>query len=214
MFLCMVSDVIKLSEKSKEIFLIINKDELVSKFIDELNNYHLETAQHSIRTLMIALELGIEENLLIDELKILGYSAILHDVGKLKIPIEILSKSDKLDFEEDKIMRKHSLYSFKMLEGMVDDIIRKIIVGHHEYNTLKSYPRDINNANPIKEENRVEEDKIAKLKEILAIADVYEALMAKRAYKPKFTKEQISSIMTKDNFNWDGNLVSKVLDMY
>ena len=159
-----------------------------------------ETGSHILRTQYYVLALGkkLQEHedtsyVLDDEnLNLLFKSAPLHDIGKIGIPDHILLKPGKLEPEEFDVMKKHPeigknaiMKSQMHLEGE-DDFLRyasEIAYGHHEKWDGSGYP------------NQLTGKAIPLSARIMAIADVYDALISKRVYKPSFTHEDAMKII-------------------
>lgn len=106
----------------------------------------------------------------------------MHDVGKVAIPDSILHKPGKLDAQEWAIMQKHVEYGVEILnrsKRRLMQVAKEIAATHHEKWDGSGYP------------NRLQGDDIPISGRITAIADVFDALGAKRSYKDPWTDEQI-----------------------
>lgn len=139
-----------------------------------------ETENHSQRvtelTLRIAGKMGIKE----EKLAHVRRGALLHDIGKMGIPDNILLKPGKLTDEEWEIMRKHTVYAFEMLSPI--DYLRPALdipYCHHEKWDGSGYPRELK-GKQIPLEAR-----------IFAVVDVYDALTSDRPYRKAWTREQV-----------------------
>jgi HD-GYP domain-containing protein (c-di-GMP phosphodiesterase class II) len=120
--------------------------------------------------------------------KIYLYSA-LHDIGKIKVPPEILRKPSSLSSEEWKIMKKHTIWGAEILDGDERlEIAKRIALYHHEKFNGKGYPYGLKG------------DQIPIEAQIVNIVDVYDALRSKRPYKKPFTHKKALEIM----LNGDG----------
>jgi diguanylate cyclase (GGDEF)-like protein/putative nucleotidyltransferase with HDIG domain len=114
--------------------------------------------------------------------------AMLHDVGKLVVPSEVLNKPGKLDENEWKLMRSHPSAGVDMLAGIdFPGDVRPIIESHHERWDGKGYPHGL-----------AGED-IPLPARILAVADVYDALTSIRSYKKALSHEAALEIMRQDS---------------
>ena len=105
--------------------------------------------------------------------------AYLHDVGKVRIPHEILNKPGKLTREERELMERHTLYGLDLLDGV--DFpwdIRPIIRSHHEKCDGSGYP------------DRLRDDAIPLAAQIIGIVDVYDALTTTRSYRAAMTVDE------------------------
>jgi GAF domain-containing protein len=118
------------------------------------------------------------------------FATPMHDVGKLGIPDAILTKAGPLTPEEREAMKKHTTIGGQILHGSDNDVIKTaemIALTHHEKWDGTGYPRGLKGTDiPI--EGRV-----------CAVADVFDALTSKRAYKEAFPLEKAYSIISKDS---------------
>jgi HD-GYP domain-containing protein (c-di-GMP phosphodiesterase class II) len=107
------------------------------------------------------------------DLQELGAGFFLHDLGKVRVPNEIINKPGRLTEEEMRVMRTHPYQGYKILEqaGALTEECRVIVMQHHENNDGSGYPR------------RLKGDEIHLYGHICGIADVYDALTAERSYK-------------------------------
>jgi len=107
----------------------------------------------------------------------LFFSAPLHDIGKLGIPDSILLKPGKLDEQEFSVMKEHTTIGYKILadsEGKYLKFGADIALSHHERWDGRGYP------------NRLSGDNIPICGRIVAVSDVFDALLSKRPYKQKW----------------------------
>ncbi|MFA6808014.1 MAG: HD-GYP domain-containing protein [Eubacteriales bacterium] len=131
------------------------------------------TYHHSINTTVIALVLGIACGLTNNTLRDLGIGVLMHDVGKIEIPLDILNKNGKLTSEEYEIVKKHSLRGYEIIKTNEDFSILSahVALQHHERWDGSGYPR------------KLKKDGIHLFGRIAAVSDVYEALTGKRPYR-------------------------------
>ena len=169
--------------------------------IEFLSVYDGGTMQHSINVAALALTTGMCMNLGIRELENLATGALLHDIGKMKVPCEILNKTDKLTDEEIAIIRKHPLWGVMILresEIHVPEPVRQIVYQHHEDFNGEGYPRQLSECH------------IYRLARLVHICDVYDALCSKRAYKDALPKEFVWEIMDGySNTKFDPSIYNK-----
>lgn len=143
---------------------------LCMSHIKQKDDYLLE---HSLNVAILmatfAEFLELEEDL-VHELALAG---MLHDVGKIEIPDEILNKPGKHTSEETEIMRCHVLRGVGIVENMPDvsDTIRQVVAQHHEKLDGKGYPAQLTNS------------EISDFGRMIAIVDAYDAMTADRCYK-------------------------------
>jgi putative nucleotidyltransferase with HDIG domain len=132
---------------------------------------------------LIAAEAGLDEQ----SLFWFRIGALLHDVGKLMIPAEVLNKPGKLSDEEWALMRSHTVAGIEMLSGIEFPWdVRPIVLSHHERWDGRGYP------------NGLKGEEIPFVARILCIADVYDALTSVRSYKRAMTHDEAMVILRKD----------------
>lgn len=165
----------RFSEKEQHTYL-----EMLAYSIDFRSEFMV---LHTITTVNASMAIADVMGLSKNQKKILYYGALLHDVGKVSTPVEILEKPGSLSREEFEIMKQHVVESGKILEEFVHPDIYKIAVRHHEKLDGSGYPLGLKG-----EELSLEE-------RICAVADIVSALIRKRSYKQVFSKEQTIKIL-------------------
>lgn len=170
----------KLIDKTK-IKAVVSKlvEETISRYETSLLNlmdirtHDKYTFSHSINVCTLSTLIGIKQKLKRKELEELALGALLHDVGKILIPHQILDKPGRLTKEEFEEMKKHPIYSYNILsrEEDISEIPRMIAYSHHERYDGKGYPRKLLG------------DEIPPLAIITSLADVYDALTTDRPYR-------------------------------
>lgn len=152
---------------------LLNHKEISNNHLTEIKTHDNYTYVHSLNTCVIALFFGIQLSYPKSRLIDLGVGALLHDIGKTKIPKEILNKSGKLTEEEFAIMKSHSILGYEMVEklGYISERAKKVILEHHERIDGSGYPKGL------------DEKKISKFAKITAISDVYDAIISDRVYR-------------------------------
>lgn len=197
----------------QKVFSALLKEKSVKRYLTSLKDHHLETYQHSLRVGKLCLAVGEALDLAGDELKLLGLSGLLHDIGKRKIPENILSKKSALNAAEKEIMSGHPRLSFLELSGAENEIVRQAVVNHHEYK-LDPYPRT-------GKERRVDgraggrrtPSELADIfGQIVSVADIYDALASRRSYKPPLPEELVETELRKQ-FTGDSRYIDLVLQV-
>jgi len=128
---------------------------------------------------------------------------LYHDIGKLRVPIEILNKPGALTADEFNEMKKHSLYAYEILKlsGETDQRILEGVLSHHERINGTGYPGGL----PFSQ--------IPLFSRITAISDVYDAMVAKRVYKDSNSPFEILAEFANNKYsNLDLRLVNVFLD--
>ncbi len=137
-----------------------------------LDNHDRHTYIHSLNVALLATIIGIYMGYGIKELAYLASGAVLHDWGKLLVPREILNKPSALSPEEFQLIKSHPVRGELVLrdEGWPDEVLR-VIREHHERWGGQGYP------------NGLRESEIHPNAQIVAVADVFDALTEDRPYK-------------------------------
>lgn len=134
------------------------------------------------RTLAAAIRYGGSGAYALDEVELGAY---LHDFGKYLIPESILLKPGPLDEAEREVISFHPLYGAHVLSGLpaVTDTVRLMVLNHHERWDGAGYPEGIAG------------ERIPLAARIIAIADVYTSLRARRVYKPPLARREAAAVM-------------------
>ena len=147
------------------------------------------TVIHTLATVNFAEQLGRLARISGKDLRDLHYGALLHDLGKIAIPLNILESTGRLSDEEMKVMKAHVRITEMILEGIVDDAVLQIAVRHHEKLDGTGYHKGL------------KAEDLTLSQQIIAVADILSALYGKRSYKEAFSKEKILDIMNGDADN-------------
>ncbi len=165
----------------------------------QLCSYDNYTYAHSVDVDIYSVILGVGLGYTDDELKKLSQAALLHDIGKTCLPIEILNKPGKLTEDEYREVQQHCQYGYNLLKNNNDisSVTRNAILSHHENENGTGYPRQLS------------ADKIHKFAKIIHIADVYDALTTKRVYKEAMNPaDALEYIMSQAGMMFDKEMVA------
>lgn len=145
------------------------------------------TFKHSVdvatMSMIVAKKYGLDNRQVYE----IGIAGLLHDIGKSKIPDEILNKAGKLTDEEFELMKQHSVFGYHILEPKVDLSmeIKLGVLQHHEKTNGRGYPL------------KVTGEKIGLFARIISVADIYDALVTERPYKKPFSpRDAVEMIMS------------------
>jgi putative nucleotidyltransferase with HDIG domain len=131
------------------------------------------TAGHQRRVSQLAVAIASELGMPEESTRVIGLAASIHDVGKIKVPAEILSKPARLHETEMMLVREHAQAGYDILKGIKFPWPIATIVGqHHERLDGSGYPRGLKDGEILLES------------QILAVADVVEAMASHRPYRP------------------------------
>lgn len=181
----------------------VNKEELLSKTIslvspkqttldvfDMLHNMRQvndSTYAHSLNVAIISRIIGKWLHFSNEELDTLTLAGLLHDIGKTKIPDEVLNKDGKLTDEEFQMVRNHPKYGYDILKSQpLNSHIKKAALMHHERCDGSGYPMGLTM------------EEIDDYALIIAIADVYDAMTAARSYRAPLCPFEVIAEFEKD----------------
>jgi HD-GYP domain-containing protein (c-di-GMP phosphodiesterase class II) len=168
----------------------------------ELKDYDDYTYQHSVNVCALSIILGINNGYNRFQLQNLGMGALLHDIGKIKIPLEIINKPGALTYQEYIEIKKHPWEGFMIAktEAYLPKSSIQCILQHHERFDGRGYPRGLSNG------------KIHEYASIIAVADVFDALVSDRPYRPGFSNHEAVEILEREKGSrLSGRLVDKFL---
>ncbi len=146
---------------------------------------------HSVNVALVARAIGKWLKMDRATLNELTLAGLLHDIGKIKIPSQVLNKTGKLTDEEFAMIRRHPVDGYNLLL-MVPDISESILdsaLQHHERFDRSGYP------------NKLAGDEIQDFSAIIAIADVYDAMTASRSYRAPKSAFQVIAAFEDDGFH-------------
>lgn len=157
---------------------------------------------HSLSVSNTSCMLGKYFNLSENEYYNLKIGSLLHDIGKIAIPNEILKKEGPLTKAEFEIMKQHVVYTYEILSNLKHEHILNIASNHHEKLNGKGYPRGLSD--------------LTLSEKIVAVADIFVALIQKRSYKDGFSKDKVIEILSNcaNKGEIDGEVVKKVIENY
>ena len=155
------------------------------------------TLGHSERVSTYAVMLGEALNLSLNEISILQYAGLLHDIGKIEIPKDVLNKAGSLTCEEFELVKMHPVYSANILESLADiDQLVDFVKHHHEKYNGTGYPSGLYG------------NQISLGARILCIADSYDAMISERPYcGAKSTDEALEELQKCAGEQFDPELV-------
>ena len=150
--------------------IISNADAMI--WMSKIKNEHEYTAEHSLNVCILAIAFGRHLNFGEDELQKLGFCGLLHDVGKMQVPTEILDKPGDLTEEEMRIMEDHTVVGHQILSetGGVQPLAIDVVLNHHERPDGSGYPRGL------------AEGEVSEYAKIIAVVDAYDAMTSDRCY--------------------------------
>lgn len=187
----MNDNVTKLYEKNSELSddMIKTQEQLILSFAEITESKSGQTGKHVKRVSEYSKVLGEALGLSKDETEILRMASMMHDIGKLNIPSEILEKPGKLTAEKFDVIKTHVTEGEKLLHnspGKVMSQAKTIALEHHEKWNGKGYLGK-------------KGGNIDFASRIVAVADVYDALVSKRSYKEAMDEKRAYDIIVGDS---------------
>ncbi|MFC3345532.1 HD-GYP domain-containing protein [Paenibacillus abyssi] len=145
----------------------------LKEILSHLENHDEYTYRHSIGVALIARLIGKAKGFNTFDLLELTISGFLHDIGKTQVPSELINKPGKLTSEEFELVKEHTVHGFQLLRNTSGISYRHAIVAlqHHEREDGSGYPFGLKG------------EEIDPFSKIVAVADVFHAMISKRNYK-------------------------------
>ena len=167
--------------------------------ITDLKSYDEYTYHHSLSVAVLAIAIGQGLGIDSDKLKKLGNCAIMHDIGKTKVPLELINKPGRLTKEEFDIVKQHANNGRSFLErcDIGDFELWAAVAHHHEKVDGSGYPKGLKG------------DEIPLFSQIISIGDVYDAVTSYRAYRlPMSPADAIELVMSEIGRSFDYDIVN------
>jgi putative nucleotidyltransferase with HDIG domain len=157
----------------------------VNALLARLASCDTSTEEHTRRVALLAARVGDDLKLSAASRRHLAVGGLLHDIGKLSVPLEILQKPSGLDDEEFAAIKRHPGDGRRLLEelGGFPEEVRRLVSDHHERLDGSGYPRGLK-AEDLNIETR-----------ILAVCDVYDALVSSRVYRAAWSRDKALELL-------------------
>ena len=171
--------------------------------IADLKSYDEYTFHHSLSVSVLSIAIGQQMSLSNDDLRILGRAAIMHDIGKMLVPVELINKPSRLSNEEFLIVKQHPErgYDYLVKGNIGDDAMRMATRHHHEKMDGSGYP------------DRLKEDELKLISRIVSVADVYDAVTSYRPYRtPMPPSQAIELVMSEVGTSFDYDIVKAFVE--
>ncbi|MBT3586883.1 MAG: HD domain-containing protein [Halobacteriovoraceae bacterium] len=167
----------------------------VQNLIGSLSFHDFYTYDHSINVSMYCISLfrALKPDATDLEITMAGLGGLLHDLGKIQIPTQIINNPGKLSDEDFEMIKKHPEFGNELLDGHTDcggddvnwDIIRRVILEHHENVNGTGYPK------------KLKDEEIHVMAKVTSIADFFDAITTKRSYHDVLSTEDALEVMAK-----------------
>ncbi len=171
-----------------------------TNYVFEFHNH--ETLAHTVTTAEIAKYIAHKFRLTEERIEEIYIAGLVHDIGKIRIPVNILTSPNRLEGHELEIMQQHVVYTKEILQGNFSDGVIAIASNHHERVDGSGYP------------NHLVAKDLSIGDKIIQVSDVASALYSKRSYKNAYDEDEIIEELereAKDN-KLDDRVVNKFID--
>lgn len=194
-------DVDALLNSVKEITHGFKPDISVFDMLHCIEGYDDMTYVHSINVSLIARMIATWMNLNEEDIDTITLGGLLHDVGKVMIPNDIITKPGRLTDVEYNIVKTHPIHGYNILKNQdIDERVKLCALQHHERCDGKGYPYN---------KSYLEIDPFAR---IIAIADVYDAMTANRVYRKGMCPYDVISVFEGNIDMYDPVVITRVLE--
>jgi len=169
-----------------------------SMWLTHLKQRDEYTAIHSLNVCVLSLTFGRALGLPLEELNEIGLGALLHDIGKMRVPLKVLNKPGKLTKDEFEIMKSHPGMGYEIVRNdkNLSPKVLTIIRSHHERLNGKGYP------------DNLPEESISYYTKMVSITDVYDAITSDRVYHDGMTPhDALKSLYEWMPDNYDSELI-------
>ncbi|WP_263832806.1 HD-GYP domain-containing protein [Sulfurospirillum oryzae] len=170
--------------------IILNYDTSIKSMMS-IGSHDYYTYTHSVDVSVFVIGFANYLGFSFENLRNIGYAAMMHDIGKNKIPHEIINKNGKLTDEEFSLMKSHPCHSYDVLK-FHDEINEDILMGvrsHHEKARGNGYP------------DGLKLHEINDFAKIISLCDIFSALTTKRSYKNAFSSFKSLQMMKQEMIN-------------
>ena len=183
---------------------LVSQDRTSLMALTALKRYDNYTFTHMVNVSVLAMAQARSLNLDGPLLREFGFAALMHDIGKVNTPLEVLNKPDKLTKDEFDIMKQHVVDGAHILRRTPEMPALAPVVAfeHHLRQDLSGYPEKIGHRD------------LNLCTQIVSIADVYDALRSNRIYREGLPSERIRAIMTqKDSPAFNTKLLRRFINL-
>lgn len=179
----------------------VRRPSAIATLLNMLEQRDRRAAEHAFRVAELASTIGLRMELPPVKLARLRLAALLHDVGKLSVPEEVLTKPGPLTDDEWQRVKYHPEYAFQMIASSVHPEVAETVRKHCERIDGKGYPRG------------EEADEIPTLARIILVADAYDAMLSPRPYRlPLTIAEALANIEEGSGSQFDPEVVAALVE--
>ena len=192
------------SDRQRPVGWSVNRqEELLRALAAALEAEDRYTRGHSDRVARYAGSIARKMGLLDAEVEAVRAAALVHDVGKLRIPAEVLNKPTRLTDAEFDLIKRHPVDGAEMVASLGNDELTSVVLHHHERMDGKGYPDGLSG------------EQIPLGARIIAVADTFDAITSVRPYRPRRAHKQALDILAQEQgLQLDRDAVRAFLNCY
>ncbi|MDH4129514.1 MAG: HD-GYP domain-containing protein [Spirochaetota bacterium] len=155
----------------------------------DIESYDDFTYSHSLNAGIIAVVFAKHLEYTDNQVWDIGIGCFLHDIGKIRMPLDLINKSGPLTHEEFEIIKKHSRYGYEIVKESteISEMVKKIILLHHEKFDGSGYPFGF-------KQNQIDDPVY-----IVSLAEFYDALTTELSYKKAFTSQETLNLLVRNS---------------
>ncbi|WML34723.1 HD-GYP domain-containing protein [Clostridium sp. OS1-26] len=186
------ANVQRINKISDSIYNSINDEYYIVKCLSELRTADQYLYNHSVNVSFYGMLLGKWLCLTKNEINEVVQAGLLHDIGQIKVSTEILNKRGKLNLQEFEVIKKHPIYGYNMIKDLsvISDDVKEVILTHHERMNKSGYPVGKDG------------DELSIYSKIIAVADVYDAIISERVYRKRETPFKAFEMLQNDSIGY------------
>lgn len=187
---------------ANDLLATIEANNAIAIDISALKTSDEYTFKHSVDVATISMIVAKKQGLPKAQIREIGVAGLLHDVGKIKIPSEILNKPGRLDDNEFAIMKQHPVFGYELIKDRNEfgPAVALGVLQHHEKTNGTGYPM------------KMPAEKICPYAKILSVADIYDALVTERPYKAAFSQRDAVEMIMSMTAELDMNAMKSFLE--
>lgn len=196
-----ITDVTLLYFSTQPVFHYLSS--IIKELVELANNVEekdIYTHGHSQRVKDYGLKIGNKLRLSKEKIENIGFAALFHDIGKIKVPDEILKNAGKLTKEEFDLMKRHPSWGADIVSKSYFENISEIIRQHHERIDGSGYP------------DKLKDKEILIEAKIIAVADTYDAMTSDRPYRKGFSPlVAVNELISLKGIQYDEEVVDALI---
>lgn len=195
-------EIVETKRVVKDILKTVLRERNLVSSLSKVKSFSDYTFEHSVNVCMFSLLLGLHLQMSREELGLLGMAALLHDIGMQQVDKDIICKREALSSEELLQVQKHPYLGYEALTNKkyFPEEVAMAIWQHHERLDGSGYPCGLQG------------NKISRFAQILAVADVFDALISDRPFRNAFYPHQAVSVLVNSKGQFASDVMQAFLD--